>query len=131
MVHVAYQAQLDVLEVHGFLAGAYTICADVEAEGHSQVLGRGPQWLVLRQVVGPRLGGIYGDHCPDEAHPGAPLQLLHPGHYVVGVEHGDALEPVGEGLAELGEPVVIDPEDVRQQLAVRNAGVELQAGGGI
>src|SRR6202040_2879089 len=43
---------------------------------------------------------------------------------VVHVEHGDALETVGIGLAEVRDPVVIDAGDGREQGAGREAGPE-------
>ena len=45
---------------------------------------------------------------------------------VVDVDHGDALEPLRRGLAKFRDPVIIDPKDGSEQVAVRHA-VERQA----
>ena len=80
---------------------------NMKAEGHPKVLGRGPERLVLGGVVGPFVGGVYGNHSPDEPHLGAALHLLDSLLQVVYVEHPHTLQPVGKGLAVLGNPVVI------------------------
>ena len=59
------------------------------------------------------------------------FHLLDPGRNVVKVNHGDAPETIRIGITELGQPVVIGPEQGGQQLAVLNALVELQPDGRI
>ena len=62
-----------------------------------------------------------------EAHLVGPLKLLDAYAHVVDVEHGDALETVWDGVEELGNPVVVGPADVGQEVAVLSA-VEHDAG---
>ena len=54
------------------------------------------------------------------------IALLH----IVHVDHGDALEALGLRAAELGEPVVVSSENLRQQRSVRHA-VQQQTDRGI
>ena len=62
---------------------------------------------------------------------GTVFHLLDPRRDIVKVDHGDTPQTIRKGVAELGQPVVIDPEQDGQQLAVLNALVELQADGWI
>src|SRR5712691_2360494 len=104
-----------------FLADPWPISGDVEAQGYLQVLGRGPQGFVLGQIVPPPLRGIDSDQASREPHLRAALQFLDRGRHVVDVERGDALEPIRAGVAELGQPVVIGPEDGCQQVTIWHA----------
>ena len=43
-----------------------TVRSAMQAERHIQVLGCGPQDVVVRQKVPLLLNGVIGDHCPNE-----------------------------------------------------------------
>jgi hypothetical protein len=57
------------------------------------------------------LKGVLGDHGAAEAEAGGALKLPDALPDVVQVDHRDALEPVGIGAAELGDPVVVGAKD--------------------
>src|SRR5271155_2961059 len=61
------------------------------------------------------------DEGPDEPQLLAPLELLAAHIDIVDVEHADPLQALGIGLAEIGDPVVVDAADLGQQLAVPDA----------
>src|SRR5438105_8844054 len=61
------------------------------------------------------------DEGPDEPEFLASLEFLAAHVDVIDIEHADALQALGIGLAEIGDPVVVDAADLGQQLAVRDA----------
>ena len=73
---IAQEGRPGGVEVGELLPRPRAIGALVHAQGHPQVLGRGPQGLVLRLIVGAALGRVHGDHGPDKAHLGAAFQFL-------------------------------------------------------
>ena len=94
-------------------------------------MGGGPERLVEGSVVGLVASGIDGNHGAAEADFDGTLEFGDARFDVVVEEnHGDALEPVGVGVAELGEPIVVGAEDVPHEDGVGN-GVEVQADGGV
>ena len=97
-------------------AGVGALGGDVERQRHLQVLGGGPEPVVLRRPVRlPRWRGDR-DQRPAEAHPTASLQLGGGVVDVVDVDHRHALEAARVLGAELGQPVVVglhrDGDDV-------------------
>src|SRR5215510_9944548 len=65
--------------------------------------------------------GRDGNEGPDQSHPGAAFQFLAGIVYIVYIQHGDTLETIRIGLAEIDDPVVINSADSREELAVWNA----------
>ena len=82
---------LTAFQMLSFLGDARPVGAKVEAEGHFQVFGRGPERLVLGRVVALAFRGVDADHCPCKAHLCAPVHLRHTDRYVIQVDHGDRL----------------------------------------
>src|SRR5437763_16582866 len=61
------------------------------------------------------------DESPDETEFLASLEFLAAHVDVIDIEHADALQALGIGFAENGDPVVVDAADLGQEFAVRNA----------
>src|SRR5436305_11257783 len=61
------------------------------------------------------------DEGPDEPEFLASLEFLAAHVDVIDIEHADALQTLGIGLAEIGDPIVVDAADLGQEFAVRNA----------
>src|SRR5947207_13058566 len=61
------------------------------------------------------------DEGPDESEFLASLEFLAAHVDVIDIEHADALQALGIGFAEIGDPIVVDAADFGQQLAVRDA----------
>src|SRR4030095_3093505 len=110
-------------DIHGELAAGNTTTwsADVQQEGNVYILGGPPEVFVDGMTVGPVGEGRDGDEGTDQSQPGAAFQFLAGVVHIVHIQHGDTLETIGIRLAEIGDPVVIDPADGREQLAVRDA----------
>ena len=113
----------ELAEVHRELAAGDAAAwrADVQQQWEPQVLRGPPQAVVDRmtiRAVGQRRDG---DEGADQPEPGAALELQRRLLDIVHVEHGDALEPIGKGLAEVGDPVVVDAADGREHGAVGDA----------
>ena len=81
--------------------------ADMEQQGHIQVLRRPPQTIVDRVTVGPVGQRIDRDESPHQPQLGTALQLLAGRINVVHIQHADALEARGRGLAEVRDPMVV------------------------
>src|SRR5215831_7117707 len=64
---------------------------DVQAQGHSEILSRGPQWLIIRVIVA-FVHRAQGNHRPGQAYVGGALQLPDRICHVIDIEHGDAFE---------------------------------------
>ncbi len=86
-----------------------------------EILRGPPQPVVDRMTIG--LVGQWRDRDEgsDEAQFLAPLELLAALVDIVDVKHADPLQTLGIGLAEIGDPVVVDSADLSQELAVRDA----------
>ena len=95
--------------------------ADMQQQRLLQILRHRPQRVIDRVAI--RLVGQRRDRNEraDEAHFGAAFELLGAGIGIVDIEHCDALKAARMRLAEIGDPVVVDPADLGQQRAVRNA----------
>ena len=94
---------------------------NVQAQREAQILGRGPQRLVLGGIVAMLLQRVDRDHCTAQPQLGAAFQLSDTLRDIVNIQHGDTLDPLREGLAELGQPVVIGPAQDGQERTIRDA----------
>jgi hypothetical protein len=92
----------------------------MQTQRHPQVFRGSPEWFVFRQIVRPPLRRIHGNHAPYQPHLGAALELFYPRLHIVDVEHGNALELLRERLTELGQPIIVNAEDLREQRAIRH-----------
>src|SRR5438067_22133 len=61
------------------------------------------------------------DEGPNDPEFLASLEFLTAHVDVIDIEHADALQALGIGFAEIGDPVVVDAADLGQEFAVRNA----------
>src|SRR5215510_3589284 len=113
----------ELAEVHRELAAGDAAArrADVHEQRHSDVLRRPPEPVVDRMAIRPVGQRRDRDERADQPQPRAALELLRGFLDVVDVEHRDALEAVGERLAELGDPIVVGVADRGEQLAVGDA----------
>jgi len=103
---------------------ALTTGGGVQAERHGEGLRGRPERLVLGLIVAPVLERVLRDHRSGEASPRGPLQLFRALLDIVQVDHGDALEPARVRAAEVGEPVVVRPEDRGHEGGVGHLEVE-------
>jgi len=83
-----------------------------------QVLRRPPESLIDGVATRPVRHGIHRNESPNESQVCTAFQLLAGIVHIVHIQHRDALQPLGIGCAEVGDPVVVDPADGREQLAV-------------
>ena len=90
-------------------AFAVTVAAqDVEADGHLQILGCGPEGVIVVRSEW-KLGRRHlPDNCARKSRFTAAVQLLHRPFNVVHREHRQPDETVGRRLAVFYEPVVVD-----------------------
>ena len=106
----------ELAEVHGELGArnAAARCPDVQQEREIQVLGGPPQALVDGMTIRPVRQGRDRDEGAHEPQRRTALELPAGLIDLVHVEHGDALETVGIGPAEVGDPVVVRAADGRE-----------------
>src|SRR5436190_1119437 len=92
----------ELAEVHGELAPWDTAAgrADVQEQWKPEVLRGPPEPVVDRVPIRPLGQRRNGNERPDQPELRAALELLTGVVDVVDVEHGDALEAIGIGLAE-------------------------------
>src|SRR5439155_14857907 len=95
--------------------------SDVQEQWKPEVLRGPPEPVVDRVPIRPLGQRRDGNERPDQPELRAALELLTGVVDVVDVEHGDALEAIGIGLAELRDPVVVHTTDGGEQPAVRDA----------
>src|SRR5262249_7274726 len=80
-----------------------------------------PELVVDGIAIGPLGQWRDGNEGTDKAELLDPFELAAALVDVVEIEHRDALEARRIGLAEIGDPVVVDAADLRQERAVRHA----------
>src|SRR6516162_8289724 len=105
----------------------------MQQERHLEILRSPPKPLIDRMAVGSFGHGRNRDKGTDKTQFLAALELLAGLVDIVDVEHRDALEALRIGLAEIGDPVVVNAADFGQQLGVqlavpKEALARLQAG---
>ena len=93
----------------------------MQQQRQPEILGGPPQAIIDRMAIGLVRQWRDRDEGPDEPQFLAALELLAALVDIVDIEHADALEALGIGLAEIGDPVVVDAADFGQQFAVRDA----------
>src|SRR5712692_958330 len=113
----------ELAEVHSELAARDAAAgrSDVQEKRQPDVLRGPPEALVDRVTIGPISQRRDGNERPDQPEFRAAFQLLTGLFDIVHVEHGDALQAIGRGLAEVRDPVVVDAADGREHGAVRDA----------
>ena len=111
----------EIIEVHGELTSrdAPPVRPDMQEQGDVQVLSRPPESLIDGVAIRPVRHGIHRDESPNESQVCTAFQLLAGIVHIVHIQHRDALQPLGIGCAEVGDPIVVDPADGREQLAIR------------
>src|SRR6266446_1137541 len=105
-----------------FVAGNVVArCRDMQQQRDVEILRGPPQPLVDRMAIG--FVGQWGDRDEgaDQTQFLASLQLLAGLIDIVDTEHRNTLQALWIGLAEIGDPVVVDAADFGQELAVGHA----------
>ena len=93
----------------------------MERQGHIQVLGGGPERIVVGVAIGLFIRWRGPDHRPPQALVGTPFEFGHTSVNIFERHQPDADQPVGIIAAILGHKVVIGPEAGTPQSGVVQA----------